>query len=86
MNRRFVPFLLLAALVPAEASAQRSPEPCTEAVPACTDWVAVGQGRSMVYRNFSLDTPNEAITHALVLAAFQLLDGHRRGFSRPSGS
>jgi pimeloyl-ACP methyl ester carboxylesterase len=27
----------------------------------------VGQGRSLVYRNFALDTRNEAITHALVL-------------------
>jgi pimeloyl-ACP methyl ester carboxylesterase len=67
MNRRLVPFLLLAALIPAPTSAQSSPRPCTDATAECTDWIAVGEGRSLVYRNFSVDTRNEAVTHALVL-------------------
>ena len=64
--RRLIP-LLAFAFAFETASAQTPPEPCVEAAPECTDWVAVGQGRSLVYRNFALDIRNEAITHALVL-------------------
>ena len=43
--------------------------PCITATPACTEWVTVGGGpwRSMIYRTHSLDTPNAAITRALVV-------------------
>ena len=50
-------------------SAQQPPIPCTTATPACTEFVAVGggTGRSLVYRNFPLDTRNEAITRAVIV-------------------
>lgn len=67
MTRRPILVLAVVALAPASIAAQSSPRPCTEATAACTDWIAVGGGRSLVYRNFPLDTRNEAITHALVL-------------------
>jgi len=46
-----------------------APAPCITATAACTEWVVLGggPGRSLIYRNFSLDTKNEAITRALVL-------------------
>ena len=59
--------LAFTALSPESTAAQSSPPPCTQATSECTGWVAVGEGRSLVYRNFPLDTRNEAITHALVL-------------------
>lgn len=67
MIRRLIPIVALLGLIPAPASSQGSPEPCTEAVPECTSWVTVGEGRSLVYRNFPLDVRNEDVTHALVL-------------------
>ncbi len=50
-------------------AAQRPPAPCTTATPECTEFVTVGggPGRSLVYRNFALDTRNEAITRALIV-------------------
>ena len=53
----------------APTPSQRPPTPCTTAAPECTEWIAVGggAGRSLVYRNFSLDTRNEAITRAVVV-------------------
>lgn len=52
----FSPFVLSAA-------------PCINAGPACVEWISLGGGpaRSMVYRTYSLDTKNEAITRALVV-------------------
>ena len=41
--------------------------PCTTAASSCTDWVTVGNGRTLVYRTQPLDTRNEAITRALVV-------------------
>jgi pimeloyl-ACP methyl ester carboxylesterase len=43
--------------------------PCTTATPDCTGWVTLGGGpsRSMIYRTYSLDTPNESIRRALVM-------------------
>jgi len=69
MNRRLISFLAAVALIPTPAVAQASSGPCTRAAPECTEFVTVGggPGRSLVYRNFSLDAPNTAITHALVL-------------------
>jgi pimeloyl-ACP methyl ester carboxylesterase len=67
--RTLLPLLAFAAFVPAAAGAQRAPAPCTTATPDCTEWVPVGggPGRSLVYRSFSLDTRNAAITRALIV-------------------
>ena len=83
MIRPLLPLLALVAFGYATAAAQRPPArtqrpptpaqqpatPCTTATPECTEWVAVGggPGRSLVYRNFPLDTRNEAITRAVVV-------------------
>jgi pimeloyl-ACP methyl ester carboxylesterase len=42
---------------------------CTTATPACTEWVALGNGaaRSLIYRTYSLDARNDAIRRALVM-------------------
>ena len=52
-----------AAAVPAAAV------PCTTATPECTEFVAIkgGPARSMIYRTYSLDTANPAITRAMVM-------------------
>ena len=61
----------LLASVPASSPAQgRAPvAPCTKATEACERWVIFGGGpaRSMVYSSYSLDTPNPAMTRALVM-------------------
>ena len=83
MIRRLLALLALVAFEYATAAAQRPPArtqrpatsaqqppiPCTTATPACTEFVAVGggTGRSLVYRNFPLDTRNEAITRAVIV-------------------
>jgi hypothetical protein len=43
--------------------------PCTTATAGCTEWVGLGgkAARSLVYRTYSLDTKNEAITRALIV-------------------
>ncbi len=43
--------------------------PCITASSACTEWVTLGggPGRSLIYRTFSLNTPNPQITRALVM-------------------
>src|SRR5690349_20785388 len=43
--------------------------PCSTAVAACTEWVAIkgGPARSMIYRTFSLDVRNEKIRRAMVM-------------------
>src|ERR1043166_4422081 len=43
--------------------------PCTHATTTCQQWVTLGGGpaRSMVYATYSLDTPNPAITRALIM-------------------
>jgi pimeloyl-ACP methyl ester carboxylesterase len=43
--------------------------PCVTATTACEQWVVYGGGpaRSMVYSTYSLDTPNPALTRALVM-------------------
>jgi pimeloyl-ACP methyl ester carboxylesterase len=54
-----LPLILLAAATTA---------PCT--IPqSCTEWVTFGKGpsRSLIYRNHSLDTKNDAVTRALVM-------------------
>jgi len=46
-----------------------SAAPCITANPSCTEWVSLGTApaRSLIYRTYSLDTRNEAITRALVV-------------------
>jgi hypothetical protein len=46
--------------------------PCIHATADCTEWVALNPGagpaaRSLIYRTYSLDAPNEAVTRALVV-------------------
>jgi pimeloyl-ACP methyl ester carboxylesterase len=69
-----VSILFAGALVVSSASrlsarVQAAPAPCLTATAACTEWVTLGggPGRSMVYRTYSLDTPNPRITRALVM-------------------
>ena len=59
---RLLPLLLFAV-------SSASSAPCIDAGPACTEWVQLGGGpaRSLIYRTYSLDTRNEAITRALVV-------------------
>ena len=67
---RFVSaFLPIVLAGPASAGTTVPPvAPCLDATAACTEWVVLGNGpgRSLVYRNFPLDTRNEAITRVLV--------------------
>jgi pimeloyl-ACP methyl ester carboxylesterase len=43
--------------------------PCIAAAPNCTEWVTFGRGpaRSLLYRTFSLEAKNTAITRAFIL-------------------
>jgi len=67
--RRLLPLLAFVAFAHAPAGAQRPPTPCTSAAPECTEWIPVGggTGRSLVYRNFPLNTRNEVITRAVIV-------------------
>jgi len=49
--------------------AARPAAPCTTATPECVEWVTLGggPGRSMIYRTFALDVPNDRITRALIM-------------------
>jgi pimeloyl-ACP methyl ester carboxylesterase len=69
--------LLLAGFLVALTVIERAPvavaaapaAPCTSSTPECTGWVSLGGGpaRSMIYRTYSLDVPNTAVTRALVM-------------------
>ncbi|HSW31069.1 MAG TPA: alpha/beta fold hydrolase [Longimicrobiales bacterium] len=71
MIRRSIALLAFVALVPTSAAAQRArvAAPCVTATPECTEFVTLGggPGRSLVYRNFALDTRNEAITRVVIV-------------------
>jgi Alpha/beta hydrolase family len=43
--------------------------PCVTTAPSCTEWIgfADGPARSLIYRTYSMDTPNPQITRALVM-------------------
>ncbi len=43
--------------------------PCVTTDQSCTEWVTLGGGpsRSLIYRNYPLDTKNERITRALIM-------------------
>jgi pimeloyl-ACP methyl ester carboxylesterase len=60
-------FLLLTVAAMATPIAQAAP--CIAADRSCTEWVALGGGpaRSLIYRSYSLDAKNPAITRALVM-------------------
>jgi pimeloyl-ACP methyl ester carboxylesterase len=64
----FLGAALIAALSTTGTTAPAS-SPCTTATPACTEWVTLGGGpaRSLIYRTYSLDTPNPAIRRALIM-------------------
>jgi pimeloyl-ACP methyl ester carboxylesterase len=53
----------------APAVPAKTATPCTTATPECTEFVAIkgGPARSLIYRTYSLDTPNPAITRAFIL-------------------
>jgi hypothetical protein len=55
--------LLMLAAVAAQAA------PCIHATADCTEFVTLGGGpaRSMIYRTYSLDTRNDAVTRALIV-------------------
>ena len=57
--------LLVVFFLPAVSAAA----PCIAASGECTEWIthAGGPARSLVYRTYSLDAPNPAITRALVM-------------------
>jgi pimeloyl-ACP methyl ester carboxylesterase len=62
--------LVLLAAAPSSASAEKKAvAPCTSATPECTEWVTLGGGpaRSMIYRTYSLSTPNKNIRRALIM-------------------
>ena len=75
MRRQFLTALAAGFVVTATSVAQAPSNvrrgtvaPCTSATSTCTDWVVLGggPGRSLVYRNYPLDTRNDAITRVLV--------------------
>ena len=59
----------LPAFSRSKAAAAAPPVPCTTATPECSEWIALGGGpeRSMVYRTWSLSTPNPGIRRALIM-------------------
>ncbi len=51
------------------SAALASAAACVTANPSCTEWVSLGTApaRSLIYRTYSLESRNEAITRALVV-------------------
>jgi hypothetical protein len=51
------------------ACAASAATPCTFASPECTEWIVLGSGpaRSLIYRTYSLDARNDAVTRALIV-------------------
>jgi pimeloyl-ACP methyl ester carboxylesterase len=60
---------LALGLLAAFAASAAPPGPCTTASATCTEWVALGGGaaRSLIYRTYSLDARNDAITRVLIV-------------------
>lgn len=58
-----------AVLTPSPVSHRAPAPPCTTPTVACEQWIVFGGGpaRSMVYSTHSLDTPNAAVTRALIM-------------------
>jgi pimeloyl-ACP methyl ester carboxylesterase len=68
----FAAFACLLAAVPAgsaQTSGRSATTACTTATPECTEWIALGSSgaRSLVYRTWSLTTPNPRIHRALIM-------------------
>jgi pimeloyl-ACP methyl ester carboxylesterase len=61
--------VFLSASISCSAADAASVAPCTEAAQACEQWITFGDGsaRSMVYSTYPLETPNPAITRALIM-------------------
>jgi pimeloyl-ACP methyl ester carboxylesterase len=61
--------LLSSSRVLAQGRTRTSTQPCTHATSGCERWIVFGNGpaRSRVLASYSLDTPNRAITRALVM-------------------
>jgi len=64
---RFRAVLGILIAIPAHGRAQA--RPCTTPTTPCERWVSLGggSGKSMVYASHALDTPNTAITRALIM-------------------
>jgi pimeloyl-ACP methyl ester carboxylesterase len=66
-------FCAIAALLTSAAASNETPPtaaaPCTTPTAACERWVTFGSGpaRSMAYASYALDTPNSAVTRALIM-------------------
>ena len=60
--------LLCAAACELSGGSLYAAVPCTSVI-GCTEWVTLsgGPARSLIYRTYSLDTPNPAITRALIV-------------------
>jgi len=61
--------VLLSASISCSTAGAASVAPCTEATEACERWITFGDGpaRSMVYSTYPLESPNPAITRALIM-------------------
>jgi pimeloyl-ACP methyl ester carboxylesterase len=61
--------ILLSASISCSTAGAAPVAPCTEATEACEQWITFGDGpaRSMVYSTYPLETPNPAITRALIM-------------------
>lgn len=57
----------LFALVFVAPAMATEPAPCTSATTACTEWVALGNARAMVYRTYPLGVPNAGVHRALIM-------------------
>src|SRR6476620_8863772 len=62
-------FAVLGILMSAPAYGRAQARPCTTPTTVCERWVSLGggSGKSMVYASHALDTPNSAITRALIM-------------------
>lgn len=62
-------FLWILFCLPAMAADHKPASPCTVAAPACTEWVLLhgGPARGLIYRTYSLNTPNPEIHRALIM-------------------
>jgi len=66
--RNLLSLTLSASLAAAIFSGTASAAGCLAAAPECTEWLGASAGsRVRIYRNYSLDARNEAITHAVIV-------------------
>ncbi|HTW34167.1 MAG TPA: alpha/beta hydrolase [Rhizomicrobium sp.] len=67
MGKTVVGIVMFFMLAAAAQAATGAPVPCTSPTAACTEWLALGDGRAMVYSTFPLDVPNTRIRRALIM-------------------